>query len=180
MGIRVSAGPSERGVGQSLRRKFPCLPTQGQPQRTLSGRSEQHSFPDRWLWATELSPRTLFEAGRPPRLRAGRPHHLSCGDPLCGRSFVFIDILALFRRFWCFCGVFLLRTFCPSVQPHDLTQFLGRTVVRLTRRGGSRTAPTCETPPRRSVQGGALRCVEPEWTETAELRQSREGERPGR
>src|SRR5271157_3597135 len=89
--------------------------------------------------------------------RAGRPHHASCAHPLCGRSFVFYNILALFRRFWCLGGVLLYRTFCPSVQPHDLTQFLGRTVVPLiagragllgrgtpwrARTGGSRTAPT--------------------------------------
>src|SRR5271157_681169 len=74
--------------------------------------------------------------------RAGRPHHASFAHPLCGRCFVFNDILALFWRFWCFAGVLLCRTFCPSVEPHDLTQFLCRAVVRLRRRGGSRTAPT--------------------------------------
>ncbi len=35
------------------------------------------------------------EVHHPP----GRPHHASCGDTFCGRSFVFYNILALFRRY---------------------------------------------------------------------------------
>jgi hypothetical protein len=45
---------------------------------------------------------------------APRPQPFSCSDPFYGRPFVFYNILALFRRFWCFWGVLPCRTFCLS------------------------------------------------------------------
>jgi len=50
----------------------------------------------------------------PAVARVSRPRSPSCGDLFCGRSFVFYNILALFRRFWRFNAVFLCRTFCLS------------------------------------------------------------------
>jgi hypothetical protein len=59
------------------------------------------------------------------------PLDASSAHLLCRRSFVFYDILALFRRFCGFAGVFLFRTLCRTVEPHELAQFLRLPVVRL-------------------------------------------------